>query len=125
MKPFNLEEAKAGKPIVTRDGRKAKFIAHVPEAAEHSRVLFLQNGHIYARAETGGYDGVSKTDKDLFMAEPPKVKREGWVNVYKTTGRLPRTGLIYETPESAILAAKDAGCAVPLSTVRIEWEEEA
>ena len=26
MKPFNLAEAKAGKPIVTRDGRKAKIV---------------------------------------------------------------------------------------------------
>lgn len=27
MKPFNLEEAKAGKPICTRDGRKARLLA--------------------------------------------------------------------------------------------------
>ena len=27
MKPFNLEEAKAGKPICTRDGRRVEIIS--------------------------------------------------------------------------------------------------
>lgn len=26
MKPFNLEEAKAGKPVCTRDGRKVNIL---------------------------------------------------------------------------------------------------
>ena len=39
MKPFNLEAAKAGAPLVTRDGRPAKFIAHVAEAHPSQRLL--------------------------------------------------------------------------------------
>lgn len=27
MKPFNLEEAKAGKPVCTRDGRRVEIIS--------------------------------------------------------------------------------------------------
>lgn len=30
MKPFNLEAAKRGEPIQTRDGRKAAFIGVIP-----------------------------------------------------------------------------------------------
>lgn len=29
MKPFNLEEAKAGKPVCTRDGRIVTFIREI------------------------------------------------------------------------------------------------
>lgn len=28
MEPFNLEEAKAGKPVCTRDGRNARIICY-------------------------------------------------------------------------------------------------
>ena len=51
MKPFDLEAAKAGAPIVTRDGRPAKFIAHVAEAHPSQRLLVLIDGDEYARSE--------------------------------------------------------------------------
>ena len=39
--PFNLADASAGSPIVTRQGKLAKFIAYVPESrAANQRVLF-------------------------------------------------------------------------------------
>ena len=46
MKPFDLEAAKAGAPIVTRDGRSAKFIAHVAEARNkyQDALVKLANG---------------------------------------------------------------------------------
>ena len=37
MKPFDLEAAKRGEPIVTRGGEAAKFIAHVPDADKIGR----------------------------------------------------------------------------------------
>ena len=39
--PFNLEAAQAGAKLVTRDGREARFIAHVPEAKDGSRVVVM------------------------------------------------------------------------------------
>ena len=81
--PFDLEAAKAGAPLVSRDGRKARFLAHIPEASlPDGRVAAFiegnggatnhyENGRILRRADSNG---------DLFMA--PKPKRTVWVNVY-------------------------------------------
>lgn len=82
MKAFNLEEAKAGKPICTREGAIVKFIAHVPEAAEDYRVVTLgDKGIVFCYTEKGClYSGDTLSDKDLFM-QP--VKRTVWVNLYK------------------------------------------
>ncbi len=80
MKPFDLEAAKRGEPIVTRDGRPAKFIAHVPEANACYQVVALFSGLISTYAASGHvYSEKNPYDVDLFMA--PR-KRTVWVNVY-------------------------------------------
>ena len=81
MKPFDLEAAKAGAPLVTRDGRPAKFIAHVAEAQPSQRLVVLIDGGVYTKFESGKYAAspAHVSDNDLFMAP---VKRTVWVNVY-------------------------------------------
>ena len=81
MKPFNLEAAKAGAPLVTRDGRPAKFIAHVGEAQPSQRLVVLIDGGVYTKFESGGYskNPAHVSSYDLFMAP---VKRTVWVNLY-------------------------------------------
>ena len=80
MKPFNLEEAKAGKPLITRDGRDAKFIAHVPEAKESFRILFLTGENVFAVCESGLNSSFGVIDDiDLFMKT---VKKTVYVNLY-------------------------------------------
>lgn len=83
MRPFDLEAAKRGEPIITRDGREAKFIAHVPEAKEEHRVIVLVERNPLPAHETGEYFDirVGESKNDLFMA-PKKRKVAGWVNVY-------------------------------------------
>lgn len=52
-KPIDLEAAKRGEPILW-NGSPAKFVAHVPEAAEMYRVVvLLENGQIGTVAENG------------------------------------------------------------------------
>ena len=84
MKPFDLEAAKAGAPIVTRDGRPAKFIAHVEEAHPSQRLLVLIDGVVRMEFDNGKYLGRGgrggETDNDLFMAP---TKRTVWVNFYE------------------------------------------
>lgn len=82
MKPFDLEAAKAGAPLVTRDGRPAKFIAHVAEAHPNQRLLVLVDGDVHIRFDNGQFDSSSDamSDHDLFMAP---VKRTVWVNLYE------------------------------------------
>lgn len=81
MKPFDLEAAKRGEPIVCRDGTPAKFIAHVPETSKDSRVVVLIKRVIYVIGEDGQCARMkNKTDPlDVFMA--PK-KRTIWINAY-------------------------------------------
>lgn len=68
--PFNLTQAQAGKPIVTRSGNLAKFIAYVPEATFHNqRVLFLLNGQIRSVDNTGWWSNNTESPNDLFMLE--------------------------------------------------------
>jgi hypothetical protein len=77
-KPFDLEAAKRGEPIITRDGREVKFIAHVPEAQRDQRVVFLLGNLVYTADEKGRLDKDLDSFADLFMA--PK-KRTVWVNL--------------------------------------------
>ena len=79
MKPFDLEAAKRGEPIQTRDGTPVKFIAHVPEAIKLSRVLVLLDDYIWHGCENGKLYSYKDHETDLFMA--PR-KRTVWVNLY-------------------------------------------
>ena len=55
-KPFDLEAAKRGNPILWNK-RPAKFVAHVPEAAEFYRVVvLLENGQIGTVTENGKWN---------------------------------------------------------------------
>lgn len=52
-KPFDLEAAKRGEPILW-NRRPAKFLLHVPEADEDSRVIVLFEGSVFSTYENGG-----------------------------------------------------------------------
>lgn len=93
MKPFSLEAAKRGEPIVTRDGTPARFIAHIPEATEQNRVVILIEECVYCNNEHGAYHKEFESVIDLFMA--PK-KRIRWVNLF-TSG----ASFHYDTKEAA------------------------
>lgn len=79
MKPFSLEAAKRGEPIVCRDGTPAKFIAYVPEARPAYRVVVLVDDLVAAKCADGRHWPDSDSNNDIFMA--PK-KRTIWINAY-------------------------------------------
>lgn len=84
MKPFDLEAAKRGEPIVTRDGREAKFIAHVPEARPSYRTVVLIGGETFSLWDSGYYwESTRNSPNDIFMA--PK-KKTVWVNFVRENG---------------------------------------
>lgn len=81
MKPFCLEAAKAGEPIVFRNKQPVKFVAHEPDANENSRVIILSNGSIGSWAECGNvYPNGRTSEYDLFMA---MQKKTVFVNFYE------------------------------------------
>jgi hypothetical protein len=120
MKPFNLELAKAGHPIVTRSGSKVEFIAHVPHAdASENNVVCVSEGQIHLFKENGRFFSVSKDDSywDLFMV--PRTKTV-WVNLYPK-GRLGSE--YYDTQEKADSVAFDYPTRIGGKAYPIEIEE--
>ena len=120
MKPFNLELAKAGRPVVTRDGRKAKII-HINAVSDYPIVALVEYPHPTPHEESHQFreDGcyIDKdipSNLDLFMVS---VKRTGWINVYPWSTVSPR--VVHPSEQSAALnAAKSL-----IKTVKVEWEE--
>ena len=74
MKPFDLEAAKRGEPLITRDGREAHFKVHCAD-----EVMAVVSGIWRAFTEQGERYSGGVSTLDLFMA--PK-KRTVWVNFY-------------------------------------------
>ena len=100
MKPFNLEEAKAGNPLITRDGDSVTFIAHVPDAMEWSQLLVLKDRTVRHRYADGSVVPDIENLGDLFMAP---VKRVVWVVAAKrpfATGH--RFAWTYENENDAL-----------------------
>lgn len=103
MKPFNLEEALAGKPVVTRDGRKLLEIV----ALKNKNVIFSVfgliegNGNSSTFTREGRYFLESKTNGDLFMEEESIIR---YMNVYNS-----RVGQDYESLEMAKLIKTKSG----------------
>lgn len=106
-KPFDLEAAKAGKPMVTRDGKEAVFIAHVPEAMKWCHVIVRVGDTIY----TFGIDGKVATNSELnlFMLAQKKTV---FVNLYRTVTADILHGCRYETEADARDGAGIAAIAI-------------
>ena len=99
-KPFNLEEALAGKPVVTRGGtrvdRVVSFVG-VLTSTEFS-VMFCAEGAIYScKADGKMYTGHGDGPRDLFMEVEDEVI---WVNVYHKEEGIPVT-LTFTNKEAA------------------------
>lgn len=84
LKPFDLEKAKAGKPVCTRDGRKARIICFDAEGNKPLIVLSKINGQevILRYTEKGQSDNFhSPTPREDDLMMLPE-KKERWVNVF-------------------------------------------
>lgn len=125
LKEFNLEAAKAGKPVCTRDGRKARIICFDRK--------FYQNGYnypivamvndndnelVHTYTQDGLLVGNAECELDLMMIPE---KKERWVNVYRKEHNDYCKG-IFQTKEEAVNAISEVG-RKHIATVKIECEE--
>lgn len=119
MKPFDLEAAKRGEPLITRDGRPAKFVAHVPECAPGWMVYALVDTTtcVTDYYENGRRHVSQENPRDLFMA-PRKVVK--WGNAFKRSvdGSLELHARWFDTAREATNYFGDAGMLA-----RVEFEE--
>lgn len=81
--PFDVEKAKAGAPVVTRDGRPARIICFDAKSKFPIVALVMENNkeRVLSFSKKGRFYLDTEWKYDLFMAT---VKREGWVNLYKS-----------------------------------------
>ena len=82
-RPFNLEEALAGKPVVTRDGRSVKIAGYNPEAEKYETVIGWAHGLSKSWSDKGVYILETEHQLDLFMA--PEAK-DVWVVLWVSDG---------------------------------------
>lgn len=85
MKPFNLQEALEGKPIVTRDGRKVldfHYFKDINSDENYCICAVIENeASIYTFAIDGRFMFIrGQNPQDLFMYEEPKTY---YANVYR------------------------------------------
>ena len=119
MKPFNLEEAKAGNPVCTRDGRKARIICFdrndlYPIVA----LIECEDGKeiIGAYSKEGQTEIYEIKGTDLMMLPE---KKEGWVNIDKGGSGKITISSPYSTKEEAIHNDNET----TIDTIKISWEE--
>ena len=113
LKPFNLEAAKAGRPVCTRDGRKARIICF--DAKGDKPIIALIEMGVAETPNNYPIDGKANSTKetpcDLMMLPE---KKEGWVNVYNDS-------IIYDTKEEALNRRSEFRGYI--DTVKVSWEE--
>lgn len=118
LKPFDLEAAKAGKPVCTRDGRKARIICFDLNNKNFPIVAII-NCDTEENAYQYDIDGVcDEHDNNLNLMMSPE-KKEGWVNLCKNNYVDTLAVGVFPNREEAV-----SNCPPSyLCTIKIEWEE--
>ena len=125
LKPFDIQKAREGKPVCTRDGRKARIICFDAKCADRPIVTLVSRNDkeillMYYR------DGKLNDDKDSYadlMMLPEK--KEGWINVYRDCdgANITKDDNIYSSKEAAIASAQIIDGNSYVATTKINWEE--
>lgn len=119
MKPFSIELAKQGKPICTRDGRKAIFLTTLSN--KNFPVVAIvscgQEENVYQYDINGVCD---EHDNNLDLMMLPE-KKEMWINIYKVATNFIPGGHLYSTEK----IARDIGEGDKyyVTTTKVCWEE--
>ena len=121
LKSFDLQAAKSGKPVCTRDGRKAIFLTTLSN--KNFPVVAIvscgQEENIYQYDINGICD---EHDENLDLMMLPE-KKEGWVNLYRDeeSKRVYCGEFIFSEREKA---EKHYECNdTKVATVPVNWEE--
>jgi hypothetical protein len=117
MREFNLEQALAGHPVCTRDGRPVTQLTRFDISGSVCWAGVVVGYNLCTWAADGRHDGDYCSHFDLVMTP---IKKTGWVarRIYHREKTFYTSGEIYATEQTA----KDCEpCAI--SYHQIEWEE--
>ena len=121
LKPFDIQKAREGKPVCTRDGHKARIICFdkkgvypiVALVNDYNEEEYIKNYDEFGKKFIGG-----ETSDDLMMLPE---KRIGWINIYKG-GKLD-SDCIYPTKADALENIFQPMKDNYIDTIKVEWEE--
>lgn len=125
MKPFDLEKAKAGAPLCTREGFRARIICFDADNDRFPIVALIKdsnssNEYPVSLTKKGRFsDGEADSQKDLLMVGE---KKEGWINIYES-GMERCIGMVHKSKEEAMRMKVNEKDVTYKATVRVEWEE--
>lgn len=124
MKEFDLELAKAGHPVCTRGGRKARIICFDANDKYYPIIALVEmNGveEVARYTNKGKWHIDSDRDLDLVMTS---VKHEGWINIHCDID-FPFYSGIFKTKEEAerFYQQNDSVDKTKIRTIKVEWEE--
>lgn len=112
LKPFDFEAAKAGKPVCTRDGRKARIICFDTINKGNYPIIALLEDKGCEAIFYYNKDGKCNvgTERDLMMLPE---KKEGWIIIHKEA--------IYDKETAEKIARETTANVIRIQ--KIEWEE--
>ena len=124
LKEFNIEAAKAGKLVCTRDGRKARIISFDRHGEDCPIIALVVDSKNAECEEVIDYtlDGICNENiinhnkYDLMMFTR---KKEGWLNIFKDFEDT--VCCVYPTEKEALEEKETEEDYI--TTVKIEWEE--
>lgn len=114
LKEFDINLAKQGQPVCTRDGGKARIICFNSTLKNYPLVVLIEGNegeYPYVYTAEGKIDEDERESVFDLMMLPEK--KEGWINVYKNQ--------IHNTLKSAEEGCK--GITDYIKTIKVEWEE--
>lgn len=118
LKPFDIQKAKEGKPVCTRDGRKARIVCFDKADERPIVALISDNGSEFVYEYLiNGKCYKNKDDSNDLMMLPEK--KEGWVNIDKGGSGKIAVSSPYSTKEEAIHNDNET----TIDTIKISWEE--
>lgn len=112
LKEFNLEAAKAGKPVCTRDGRKARIICF-DRNWEYPIVALIEcedGEEMISACDKDGKARIYEKQADLMMLPQ---KKEGWIIIHKEA--------IYDKETAEKIARETTANVIRIQ--KIKWEE--
>lgn len=123
MKPFNLEEAKVGKPVCTRNGNKVRIVCFNCKNEDYPIVALVLIGdgeRVITYSKEGNYycDSNDQDGRDLMIAD---TVHEGYINIYKNKCGTYTGTIIYESEEKAKNYRTNNDCYI--TTIKIQWKE--
>lgn len=80
-RPFDLDAAVRGEPVVTRDGEKVTELYYFKTTNETRKLCAVIEGNIVWFDDVGKINGAQEFGYDLFMASKTKTY---YMNVYKS-----------------------------------------